>query len=153
FALQGYLFTEQAWRDIAAVRPVNDFKPVKSINLLGDVIYKALGPTGELTNASITDQAFANQAQPFGRIVTIPWTHLVNDDLGRLTAVPMKIGQGAGLALNDYFWSLWSCLAAGAVAAAGSAGNFWGVISSSQSINGDDGVAFWRTTSSMTRAA
>ena len=46
FSLQGYLFTEQAWREIAAVRPVNDFKPTKSINLLGDVIYKQIGPTG-----------------------------------------------------------------------------------------------------------
>jgi hypothetical protein len=112
--------------------PVNDFKPTKSINLLGDVMYKAVGPTGELENASLGDQAFANQAEPYGRILTIPWTHIVNDDLGMLTGAPQKIGQGAGLALNDAIWTLWKNMAAGTV-------------------NGDDGNAFWRTTSARDR--
>lgn len=131
FSLQGYLFTEQAWRQIAAIRSVNDMKPTKSINLLGDVMYKQFGPMGELIHATLSDQAFANQVSPYGRIITIPWTYIVNDDLGMLTGVPMKIGQGAGLALNDAFWTVWKNLAAGTV-------------------NGDDGTAFWRTTSSVT---
>ena len=133
FALQGYLFTEQAWREIFAIRPVGDFKPTKSINLLGDVIYKVLGPSGELENASLSDQAFANQAQPYGRIITIPWTHIVNDDLGMLTQVPLKIGQGAGLALNDNVWTLLKNM--------------------TSTLNGDDGVAFFRTSSLTTAAA
>jgi hypothetical protein len=106
FALMGYLFVEQAYREFCAIRSVNDFKPAKSINLLGDVMFKKFGPTGELANFSLGDQAFANQAQPYGGILTIPWTHLVNDDLGILTGVPRKIGQGAGLALNDVIWTL-----------------------------------------------
>jgi hypothetical protein len=134
FALQGYLFIEQAWREICAIRPVNDFKPTKSINLLGDVMYKELGPSGEIENASFGDQAFSNQAKPFGRIGTIPWTHIVNDDLGILQTVPQKIGTGAGLALNDNIWTLWKQMAAGTV-------------------NGDDGNAFWRTTSDVTAAS
>lgn len=131
FALQGYLFVESAWRQIAQIVPVNDFKPLKTINLLGDVMYKQIGSTGELQNAALADQAFANQANPYGRILTIPWTHIVNDDLGMLTGVPLKIGQGAGLALNDHFWTLWKNMAAG-------------------SVNGDDGAAFWRTTTGTT---
>lgn len=134
FALQGYLFTEQAWREVCAIRNVNDFKPTKSINLLGDVMYKQIGSTGELDNASLGDQAFANQAKMFGRIMTMPWMHIANDDLGILTGAPQKIGQGAGLALNDDIWTLWKNMAAGAV-------------------NGDDGNPFWRTTSSVTAAA
>jgi len=133
FALQGYLFTEQSWRDVCGIRPVNDFKPTKSINLLGDVMFRAIGPTGELEHAAIADQAFANQAAPFGRILTIPWTHIVNDDLSILGTAPQKVGQGAGLALNDQIWTLWKNMAAGTV-------------------NGDDGVAFWRTTSDIVTA-
>jgi hypothetical protein len=129
FALQGYLYVEQTWRKICAVKPVNDFKASKSINLLGDVMFKQLGPSGELANFSLGDQAFSNQAAPFGGILTIPWTHLVNDDLGILTGVPRKVGQGAGLALNDQIWTLWKAMAAGTV-------------------NGDDGNPFWRTTNS-----
>ena len=141
FALQGYLFVEQAWREISAIRTVSDFKPTKSINLLGTAMYKALGSTGELQNASFGDQAFSNQAQPYGIIATIPWVHLVNDDLSMLTGVPTKIGQGAGLALNDAFWSLW--------AAATTAATVNGVAAPL----GDDGLAFWRTTSLTTTAA
>jgi hypothetical protein len=134
FALQGYLFTEQAWRQICSIIAVNDFKPTKSINMLGDVMYREFGPTGELQHASLTDQAFANQAKPLGRMLTIPWQSIVNDDLSMLSGVPMKLGQGSGLAINDAVWSLWSAMKNGTV-------------------NGDDGVSFWRTTSLTTDAA
>jgi hypothetical protein len=134
FALMGYLFVEQAYREFCAIRSVNDFKPAKSINLLGSTMFKKFGPTGELENFSLGDQAFANQAQPYGGILTIPWTHLVNDDLGILTGVPRKVGQGAGLALNDVIWALVKAMLAG-------------------TINGDDGLAFFRTTSLTTDAA
>lgn len=127
FALQGYLFVEQAWRLIAAIRPVNDFKPTKSINLLGDVMYKALGSSGELSSATFGDQAFANQANPYGRIATLPWTHIVNDDLSILQTVPMKVGQGAGLALNDQFWTVVAAMIGGTALA-------------------DDGAAFFNAT-------
>lgn len=153
FSLQGYLFVEQVWRQICGVRPVNDFKPAKSINLLGDVMYKSLGPTGELANFSLGDQAFANIAQPFGRIGTIPWTHVVNDDLSILSTVPQKLGQGAGLAINDFVFSLLAALVSGSVAAAGAAGNPNGVLPSNWNLNADDGNAFFRTSTSLTLAA
>ncbi len=133
FALQGYLFTEQTWRKICAIRPVNDFKPTKSINLLGDVMFKQIGSTGELESATLSDQAFANQAAPFGRIMTIPWTNIINDDLSILSTLPTKLGSGAGLALNDAIWTLWKAMAA-------------------NSVNGDDGVSFWRTTQAIAAA-
>ena len=134
FALQGYLFGEQAWRKVCAIRPVNDFKPVKTINLLGNAMFQKVGPTGELANMSVGDQAFSNQADPYGIIGTLPWTDIVNDDLGMLGTIPQKLGQGAILALNDLIWTLWAAMVAGTV-------------------NGDDGNAFFRTTSSMTAAA
>lgn len=134
FALQGYLFVEQAWREFCAIKPVSDFKETKSINLLANAMFQPLGPTGEVANASIGDQAFSNKAAPYAIIATIPWTHIVGDDLGMFTGVPMKLGQGAGTALNDFIWRLWAAMAAGTV-------------------NGDDGNAFWRTTSSVTAAA
>ncbi len=134
FALQGYLYTDPAWRKFCSIRMVNDFKPAKSINLLGSVMFKQLGPVGELENAVFGDQAFANQAAPYGIIGTIPWTHIVNDDLSILSTVPSKIGTGGGLALNDIIWTLKKNMYAGTV-------------------NGDDGVSFYRTTSVVTAAA
>lgn len=108
FLLQGYLFVEQAWREFTGIRPVKDFKPTKSVNLFGDFIYESVGPSGELAHGSLQDQAFANQATTSGKILNISRTHIINDDLGALTTVPMLMGRGAGLKLNNTFWTLWN---------------------------------------------
>jgi len=105
--LQGYLYVEQAWRAVTGIRAVADFKPTKSINLFGDFIYKEVGPGGELANANIQDQAFANQAKQYGRILTLSRPTIINDDLSALTTTPMLMGRGAGLKLNDLIWTLW----------------------------------------------
>jgi hypothetical protein len=105
FMLQGYLYVEGAWKEIAAIRPVKDFKPTKSINLFGDFEFQGLGPSGELKNAALQDQAFANQADTTGRILTITRKQIINDDLGMLTQAPMLMGRGAGLKLNTTFWT------------------------------------------------
>jgi Caudovirus prohead serine protease len=125
FMLQGYLFVEQAWREVSAIRPVNDFKPTKSINLLADVMFQQVPNTGELQDAALGDQAFANQADQYGRILTISRKNIINDDLGILTGAPMKLGQGAGLKLNNLFWTTFLALS---------------------TINADDGNPFWNST-------
>jgi hypothetical protein len=104
FMLQGYLFTELAWMEICARRAVKDFKATKSINLFGDVEFKDLGTSGELDNATLQDQAFANQVKTRGRILTIPRSTIINDDLGAFGQVPMILGRGAGLKLNKVVW-------------------------------------------------
>lgn len=107
FLLQGYLFTEQAWKEIAGIRPVNDFKPTKSVNLFGDFIFEKVADSGELKSATLQDQAFANQADQYGKILTIGRKNIINDDLGALTTTPMLMGRGAGLKLNATFWAMW----------------------------------------------
>ena len=135
FALQGYLFTEQSWREWVAIRPVNDFKATKSINLVSTAMFQKFGPSGELANFAVGDQAFSNQAEPYGGILTIPWPHLVNDDLGMLGQAPLLIGRAAGLALLDNLYTLLANM------------------STNGTVNGDDGVAFFRTGSLLTDAA
>jgi len=105
FLLQGYLWTDQAWKEVARIGSVKDFKPTKSINLFGDFELQDVGPSGELKNATLADQAFANQASTSGRVLTISRTHIINDDLGALTTIPAMMGRGAGLKLNKAFWT------------------------------------------------
>jgi hypothetical protein len=104
FLLAGYLFTEQTWKEICAIRSTKDFKPTKSVNLFGDFEFKDVGTSGELDNATLQDQAFANKVTTRGRILTIPRTTIINDDLGAFGQVPMLMGRGAGLRLNKVFW-------------------------------------------------
>lgn len=105
FMLQGYLFTEQAWQEICPVKPVKDFKAMKSTAIFGDSEFKEVGPNGELEHATLSDQAFANQAGLVGRMITLPMQHIVNDDLGQLGQVPMVLGRGWGLKVNKLVWT------------------------------------------------
>lgn len=105
FLLQGYLFVDQAWKEVAGIKPVKDFKPTKSINLFGDFLFEKTGTSGELKNANLGDQAFPNQADQYGKILTIDRKQIINDDLGALTLAPMLLGRGAGLKLNQLFWA------------------------------------------------
>lgn len=103
--LQGYMWTDPAWREVAGIGSVKDFKATKNINLFGDFEFKDVGPSGELQHATLQDQAFANQASTSGRLLSISRTHIINDDLGALTTVPAMMGRGGGLKLNKAFWT------------------------------------------------
>jgi hypothetical protein len=107
FLLQGYLFVEQAWREISGVTSVKDFKATKNINLFGDFTFDKVGDSGELKNASLRDQAFSNQADQYGKILTIGRKTMINDDIVALTRVPMNLGRGSALKLNNVFWTEW----------------------------------------------
>lgn len=104
--LEGYMYTEQSWSVVAGRAAPKDFKPMKSINLFGDTEFADLGTSSELKNATLDDQAFSNQVTTRGRIITIPRTVLINDDLGAFGRVPEIIGRGAGLKLNRVFWTI-----------------------------------------------
>lgn len=105
FLLQGYLFTEQAFLEICAVQPVKDLKPTKSVQLFGDFVFRPLNVSGEMQHGSIGDNPYANQAALEARMVNLPLQYLINDDLGAFGQVPMMLGRGWGLRVNDLVWT------------------------------------------------
>lgn len=104
FLLQGFMAVEQVWRQVATVRPVSDFKTVTSYRLNGSFEYDEVGANGELTHATPSEQSYTNRAKTYGKMFALTRTDIINDDLGALTAVPMRIGRGAALKLNKVFW-------------------------------------------------
>ena len=102
----GYLMVETAWREICAVRPVKDFKATKTVNMFGDVMFRQLGPNGEIDSGTLSDQAFANQIATYARILRLDRRYIINDDLGALTTVPLHIGRGGALKVNDLVWTI-----------------------------------------------
>lgn len=105
FLLEGYMYVEQIWRRIAAIRPVNDFKTVTSYRMSGAFQFEKVGPTGELKHGAVSEDSFTNKADTYGKMFSITRTDIINDDLGALTAIPKRIGRGAGLELNNVFWT------------------------------------------------
>lgn len=105
FMLQGYMFTEQVFMEIANILPVKDLKPTKSVQLFGDFQFAGLNPSGEITHGTIGDNPYANQATIRARMITLELQYLINDDLGMFGQVPMMLGRGWGLDMNDRFWT------------------------------------------------
>ena len=105
FLLAGFDSVESAWRQISAVRSVNDFKTLTSYRLNGGFKFEKVANGGELKNAAASDESRTISADTYGIMTSVTRTDLINDDLGALTAVPQRIGRGGALKLNDVFWA------------------------------------------------
>jgi phage major head subunit gpT-like protein/phage head maturation protease len=106
FLTSGFSAVESTWRDIAARRPVNDFKQITTYALTGGFMYEKVGPAGELKHAQLGELTYTSQVETYGRMFAITRQDLINDDLGALSQIPRKLGRGAALKLNDVFWTV-----------------------------------------------
>lgn len=95
----------QVWRQIAAIRPVRDFKQVTAYTLTGDLTYEQLPPTGEIKHGTVGEQSYVNKADTYAKMLAISRQDIINDDLGALQRIPQRLGRGAALAIFDAFWS------------------------------------------------
>lgn len=105
FLLQGFMGVDQAWSQIAARRPVNDFKTITGYRLTGGLDFEIVGPGGEIPHGTLGEESYTNKAETYGKMLAITRQDIINDDLGALTAVPQRIGRGAGTKLNAVFWT------------------------------------------------
>ncbi len=105
FLMEGWNAVDMTPIDIAAIRPVSDLKTITTVSLTGDLQYEELGPGGEIKHAKLNELSYTNQAKTYAKMLAITEDDQINDDLGALTAVPRKLGRGAGLKLNDIFWT------------------------------------------------
>jgi hypothetical protein len=106
FLREAFLAVEQAWRDIAAIRPVSDFKQITSYSLTGDMTYEEVAPGGELKHGTLGEASYTNQAKSYGKIIGLDRRDIINDDLGALNGVSRRLGRGGALKLNQVFWGV-----------------------------------------------
>jgi len=106
FLLEGFFSVERVWRNICAVRNVNDFKTVTSYRLIGTDQYEPVAPGGELKHGTLGSESYTNKADTFGLMLAVDRRDIINDDLGAITTVPRKLGRGSGLKINDVFWTI-----------------------------------------------
>jgi hypothetical protein len=106
FLLEGFFSVERTWRNICAVRNVNDFKTVTSYRLIGTDQYEQVAPGGELKHGNLGNETYTNKADTYGLLLSADRRDIINDDLGAITTVPRKLGRGSGLKINDVFWTI-----------------------------------------------
>jgi hypothetical protein len=106
FLREGFNAVDMTPLRISAIRPVNDFKTVTTVSLTGDLQFDKLGASGEIKHGTLGEEVYSNKADTYARMLAITRQDIINDDLGALTAVPRRLGRGAGLKLNDIFWTV-----------------------------------------------
>lgn len=105
FLLAGFMSVEQAWREVASIRPVTDFKTTTSYRLTGDEMYEKIAPDGEIPHGTMAELSYSNKADTYAKMLAITRQDQINDDLNALSTNPQRLGRGAGLKLNSVFWT------------------------------------------------
>lgn len=105
FIREGWNFVEQEWREISTIRSVSDFKEITTVSLFDGLMYESLSPNGEIKHGSVGETTYGNKVDTYARMFAVDRRDIINDDLGALTQIPRKLGRGAGLKLNDVFWT------------------------------------------------
>jgi hypothetical protein len=105
FLHEGWNHIDLTPLSIASIRSVNNFQTITTVSLTGDLTFEKVGPDGEIKHGDLGDLTYTNKADTYARMLGITRTDIINDDLSALTSVPRKLGRGAGLKLNDIFWT------------------------------------------------
>jgi phage major head subunit gpT-like protein len=103
--LQGYEEEDQTWREIAAVKPVSDFKQVTSYRMLDNMVFEKLGPAGEIRHGLLSEETYTRQAETYAKMAAVTRKDIINDDLGAFDDMRNRIGRGGAQQLNRVFWT------------------------------------------------
>jgi hypothetical protein len=104
--LEGYNYTDLAWRTISKQGTLQDFKPHNRFRLTNDFRFQPLNADGELQHGKVGEQAYIVQGDTEGLMFNLDRKLIINDDMSAFSELPKAMGRGAGLAINKKFWTL-----------------------------------------------
>lgn len=105
--LAGFNHVENAWRQIAKIGSVRDFKTVTRYRFNADMGFEPIAYGGEFKHGGVSEESYTNKADTYGKMFGIYREDIINDDLDALKEIPFRIGEGAALTINRVFWTLW----------------------------------------------
>lgn len=100
FTREAFMAVEDEWKKFCAIDTVTDFKETTTVSLTGDLNFKRIGSSGEITHGTLGNEVYENQAEEFGRLLGISYRQFRNDDLGVFKQVGKRLGRGGALTLN-----------------------------------------------------
>jgi hypothetical protein len=104
--LAAYTAVESVVAMFCAETDVNDFKEVTRYRLTGTGIFEKVGPDGELKHAGLSEQAYTNKVETFGRMIALTRQMMINDDLGAFLQIPRIIGRMSALKREEAVFEL-----------------------------------------------
>lgn len=103
--LQGYMEEDQTWREIAAIKSVNDFKQVTSYRMLDDMQYDELPPGGTIKHGKVAEESYTRQAKTYAKMLQLDRVDIINDDLSAFDDLRTRLGAGGAKKFNNVFWT------------------------------------------------
>lgn len=103
--LQSFFYVEQAWREFAAIASNSNFHTHTRYRLNGDGTFLKVSPGGTIQNMEFGEESFTNKIDTYAIMASLSRHDIINDDLGALTAIPQKMGRGAGTGLASAFFT------------------------------------------------
>ena len=100
----GYMEEDQAWREIAQIKTVNDFKANTQYRMLDNMEYEEVGANGEIKHGAISEESWTNQAKTYAKMFALNRQQIINDDLGAFDDLRSRVGRGAARKFNRVFW-------------------------------------------------
>lgn len=100
FLLAGFGQVGESWREITRCVTVKNFKRARAVRLVSGGELEPIGKGGELKHIDLNDEAREINAETRGAIVNITREDLVNDDLGVLAGLPLRLGMLAAKSIN-----------------------------------------------------
>jgi signal peptide peptidase SppA len=103
--LAGYMEGDQTWREVAAVKTVNNFQQVTSYRMLDSLEYEEVGPDGKIKHGSVDQESYTRQAKTYARMFALTRRDIINDDLGAFADMRTRLGMGSAKKFNNVFWT------------------------------------------------
>lgn len=103
--LAGYEDGDDTWKEISAIKPVNDFKSITSYRMLDNMEYEEIQPDGTMKHGQLSEESYTRTAKTYAKMFALPRTDIINDDLGAFNDLRNRLGRGAKQKFLSVFWA------------------------------------------------
>lgn len=101
-----YAQAPQTWHPLGQQTTVPDFRAVTRA-ALGDIAaLEEVKEHGEYKSGKLEEEGAPIRVAKFGKIISITWEAVINDDLGALTRIPRAYGLAAAETESNVVWNL-----------------------------------------------
>lgn len=102
----GYEAVPRSFLPFSRQTTLPDFKEISRVQLGGAPSLKKVVEGGEYTEGSIGEGAEKYRVHKYGRIVSLTWETIVNDDLDALSRIPFAFGASAADLESDLVYAI-----------------------------------------------
>ena len=101
----GYEMAPRVFPLVGVRETLPDFKEVSRVRLGAAPALQQVQEGGEYTYGELTEAGEKYRVFKYGKVLSLTWEALINDDLNAFTRVPQRLGQAAAQLESEMFWA------------------------------------------------